>query len=528
MSTYPVKTNVNAMKAAYPIAPLHGALLVAGAAAALLFSILPAAANAQSSFEVTGWIPYWRSATGTADTLPHLDKLSEINPFVYTLRTDGTIVDNGSMDEDPWKSFTAQAKAKGVLVIPTIMSGDGATMHALLSNDASRAALVEQIAALVNEKGFDGIDIDFEGKRAETRQYFSAFLKELDQRLGNKWLMCTIETRLPHSEQYYGVEIPTGAGEYSNDLVEINKYCDRVRIMAYDQQGIDRKLSAEYEARGQLYAPVGDPAWIEKVVNHMAKDISKDKIVIGVPTYGYEYAVTAYANNQYDYDILWTFNPGYALPIAAQYNITPERAPWGEMAFAYVSSAAPIAPPSGGKFSALSAAAAASLYATQLNTNLTFRYLVWPDAQSVQTKIDLAKRLGVRGVALFKFDGGQDPNIWSTLAGVKQGTPTMTPSTGSSPSSPGSSAAPIARNISLGSRGEDVRTIQRILNASADTRVSASGAGSAGNETAYFGPASVAAIKKFQVKYGIAKAGVAGYGTVGPKTRAKLNQLIAS
>ena len=58
--------------------------------AAFLF-LLPSASFAADSFEVTGWIPYWRSATGTADVLPHLSELSEVNPFVYTLKNDGTI-----------------------------------------------------------------------------------------------------------------------------------------------------------------------------------------------------------------------------------------------------------------------------------------------------------------------------------------------------------------------------------------------------------------------------------------------------
>ena len=41
--------------------------------------------------------------------------------------------------------------------------------------------------------------------------------------------------------------------------------------------------------------------------------------------------------------------------------------------------------------------------------------LVWSDAKAIKDKIDLAKRLGVRGVAIFKIDGGADPAIWDAL-----------------------------------------------------------------------------------------------------------------
>ncbi|HEY4488098.1 MAG TPA: glycosyl hydrolase family 18 protein [Candidatus Paceibacterota bacterium] len=488
-------------------------------------SLVPLKADA-ASFEVTGWIPYWRTATGTADTLPHLDKLTEVNPFVYTLKQDGTLKDNGELDKEPWLSFIAEAKKKGVRVIPTVMSGDSELMHRILSNQRTRIALEDEITALVKVKGYDGIDIDFEGKLAKTRPYFSTFLKGLYMRMGQKWVMCTIETRLPHADQYYGVPIPPGAGEYSNDLVEINKYCDRVRIMAYDQQGIDRKLQSEYDARGELYAPVGDPAWIEKVVNHMSKDIPKHKMLIGVPTYGYEYAVTAYAGTQYVYDILWTFNPGWAVPLASQYGIAPQRNQTGELYFTYFpNTASTTAGFTLGPNSALLASAAASQFAQANNSNLTFRMMTWPDAQSVKVKVDLAKRLGVRGISIFKFDGGQDPNIWAALAGV------ATPNTPGTPSSGGSGAVSgtqLTRTLVLGSTGEDVRMLQRILNSDADTRIAASGVGSSGQETTRFAGMTLSAVRKFQVKHGIAQAGQLGYGVVGPMTRAKLNSLLAN
>lgn len=81
--------------------------------------------------------------------------------------------------------------------------------------------------------------------------------------------------------------------------------------------------------------------------------------------------------------------------------------------------------------------------------------------------------------------------------------------------------------LSLGKTHADVKRLQVALNSDADTQVSASGVGSPGNETNYFGAKTKISVQKFQVKYGIAKAGDAGYGNVGPATRAKLNALFA-
>ncbi len=379
--------------------------------------------SAANNFEVTGWIPYWRSATGTRDVLPHLDLLTEVNPFVYSVKTDGTIVDNGKLSEEPWLSFIAAAKEKHVRVVPTIMWSNPDAMHAILSSGPLRQGFEDQIASLVISNGFDGIDIDFEGKHAEDKNYYSKLLKGLSLRLGNKWLMCTIESRTPIDSRYYGADVPLDAGIYANDLKEINKYCDRVRIMTYDQQGIDLELSARAASSSQVYAPVGDPFWVRKVVEYMSKDIKKSKLLIGVPTYGYEYDVTAYADHQYTYDILWTFNPGYAWPIASQYGITPVRNMAGELQFTYMPSgnALPAAPVSLNNIpGALLAAAASSAYADSINSHQTFRLIDWPDAQSIAGKAELAADLGIRGISIFKFDGGEDQNMWNILVGVKQ------------------------------------------------------------------------------------------------------------
>ncbi|MDD5098482.1 MAG: peptidoglycan-binding domain-containing protein, partial [Candidatus Pacebacteria bacterium] len=73
-----------------------------------------------------------------------------------------------------------------------------------------------------------------------------------------------------------------------------------------------------------------------------------------------------------------------------------------------------------------------------------------------------------------------------------------------------------------GSTGNDVKYLQIFLNSDSATSI-----GNAGDETTYFGAMTKTAVGKFQIKYGlVSSASDAGYGSVGPKTRAKINTML--
>lgn len=368
-------------------------------------------------FEVYGWLPYWRAATSTADALPRLSSFTGVNPFAYSVKKDGSLYDLLHLTEEPWASFSATAQAGQVRVIPTVMWSDAQAMHTVLKSKTARTAHVRSIVAMVQEGNYEGVDIDYEQKWAETKPYFSQFLKELHFALGNKFLLCTIEPRTPLSARYEGTP-PSDATKYANDYVAINRYCDRVIIMAYDQGSIDVKLNA---ATNGPYVPNADVRWVEKVLTLALKEISPKKLIVGIPTYGYEYDVTPLSEQGYRYDRLWAFNPKYALDIATVLNVSPMRTASGELSLTYASTTAGLKPtavverqaqaglvPLGG---ALTSASANALVREE-----TFRVMWWSDASAIQDKVLLAKKLGVRGVAIFKIDGGQDPGLWDVLA----------------------------------------------------------------------------------------------------------------
>jgi hypothetical protein len=110
--------------------------------------------------------------------------------------------------------------------------------------------------------------------------------------------------------------------------------------------------------------------------------------------------------------------------------------------------------------------------------------------------------------------------------------PTITPSTSPIPSvttTPPSSpviTGTITANLTFGQTHPQVLLVQQILNKKGFV-IASSGPGSSGNETTMFGSLTRAAIQKFQCANAIACEGneyTTGYGRIGPRTRALLNQ----
>jgi len=383
----------------------------------LLVLLLPVGAFAQTAtttvatttpaLELAGWIPYWRVSEGTRDARTHLEVLDVLHPFAFSVQADGKIKDLAGLTKYLWTKLFRDARAQGVLVVPTVMWSDTNAMSDILLDPAKRALHVSRIVALVKKGKYDGIDIDYEGKRASTKDAYSAFLGELKTALGDKLLSCTIEARTPPESLYLPALLPATM-EYANDYGKLNEYCDRVNIMAYDQQRADILLN---KARtGMPYYPVADVAWVRKVVELALKDIAPEKLVLSVPTYGREVSLTVAPDWYKSYSSLWSVSQEYALDTAKEYGVTPVRNSAEEQSFSYV--------PKDSVFSTLfssgtgDVASRALAYASATGKTVSVNLVWWSDAEAIATKVALAKELGLRGISLFKIDGAEDPAIW--------------------------------------------------------------------------------------------------------------------
>lgn len=374
------------------------------------------ASTSSSDLEVSGWMPYWRDSEAIKDAKKHLASIDAVYPFAFTVTTKGELRDQAGLDDKDWRSFIKTAQKKDVAVIPTVMWSDGASIHTVLSATSTRTAHIKEITDMVKKGKFDGVDIDYEGKKSETINYFSQFLKELNDALGEKSLLCTIEARTPPASLYK--EVPAVIN-YANDYKAIAKYCDQVEIMAYDQQRADIKLNEERS--GKPYMPVADAEWVEKVIQQTLKEIPKEKIVLGISSYGHHYAVTVAPNWYRDYWKLGAMNVPSLLDVAKENKVTPTRNAAGEMSFSYLPKSSshvkltsslkiPKNTPKGDIV-----AARALAYANKTGNEVVFNIGWYSDAEAMKQKIDLAKKYGLKGVAFFKIDGEEDQKVWRYL-----------------------------------------------------------------------------------------------------------------
>lgn len=384
--------------------------------ALMLVSFVPSTSSAATQdLEVSGWIPYWRDSQGIKDAKKHIDDIDTVFPFAYTVTTQGMLADQAGLDKRDWQTFMKLADREDVEIIPTVMWSDGVSIHNVLSNPLMRKLHVLMIALMVEEGGYAGVDIDYEAKKSETKDYFSLFLAELKQVLGTRTLSCTIEARTPPASLY---RVVPEVINYANDYKAIATHCDRVQIMAYDQQRADIVLN---DARkGKPYMPVADIDWVRKVVELALKDIPKEKLVLGIPTYGHHYTVTVSPDWYRDYTRIGALNVPDMLDVAKEHRVTPTRNSAGEMGFSYLPKSSTLKLSSSLKIPKDTpkgeiVAARALAYANETGETVQFRVASYSDAGAMEDKIDLAQEYGLRGVALFKIDGEEDQKVWKYL-----------------------------------------------------------------------------------------------------------------
>lgn len=206
-------------------------------------------------------------------TLPYL---TELSVFSYGFTVEGYLVPP-LWDDEPliWK-----AREYGALPILTLTPFDtsGRFNNYLVSvvsnNMEAQANLIDQLLTTVRDKGYAGIDIDFEYILAEDREAFAAFVTNV---------------RMAANAEGYSVSValaPKTADDQPGLLYEGKDY-------ALLGEAANSVLLMTYEW-GYTYGPpmaVAPVNKVREVVEYALTRIPAEKISLGIPNYGYNWAL---------------------------------------------------------------------------------------------------------------------------------------------------------------------------------------------------------------------------------------------
>lgn len=170
--------------------------------------------------------------------------------------------------EDDYDQVLQFARDQGIKTHASVVLMDKDQMHTLLSNPTRYRHLIEQLTQQVQEKDYDGVNIDFEFLGQSDRDNFTRFLQELKQSIGSDKELSVAVFACTKPETWLS----------GYDYEAIGKIADRVIIMAYD-----------YSYSTSPAGPVAPLWWVDDVVAYTKSIIPADKILLGLPTYGYDW-----------------------------------------------------------------------------------------------------------------------------------------------------------------------------------------------------------------------------------------------
>ena len=204
--------------------------------------------------------------TSFAELEPFVDKLTCINVF-------------GELEPE----FINKCHEKGIQVFYSV----GGDEKLIDTEQKMKDRVNEYVSHCIAEK-YDGLDIDYEHLPDAFRPQYSDFLrlcaKEL-RAVGKKLSQCVPYT----SFMYDDANTPLFC-----DPQVLNETCDYVRVMCYDLYWAPGIQNPDYQERIDCtgFGPTTTYHWAEKVMQYWTSCIDLDKLVMALPAYGNDYAVT--------------------------------------------------------------------------------------------------------------------------------------------------------------------------------------------------------------------------------------------
>lgn len=250
---------------------IEGRMLVVGEA--LLLPGIPPLPEPIRDLRVSGYAYSYVNMSVLREALYHID---EFLIFSYGFTTMGELIppvqDDLPLIEEAW-----QAGVRPYLVL-TPFGEDGNFNNYLVklavTNENVKNNLIRQLSQTVQERGYAGVDVDFEYIFPEDREAYARFVRELKSVMHENGYEVSVALAPKTSRDQAGVLYE------GMDYRLLGESADWVFLMTYEW--------------GYTYGPdmaVAPIDKVRKVLDYAVTEIPADKIMMGIPNYGYDWTL---------------------------------------------------------------------------------------------------------------------------------------------------------------------------------------------------------------------------------------------
>lgn len=202
--------------------------------------------------------------------------LTELSVFSYGFTTNGELI--SPLTNDVWMIEKAKEYGVSPILVLTPFTENSVFNNQLIStlinNTTVQQNLIQNLLTTMRQKGYQGVDIDFEFVLPQDKEGYVAFIRQLTETMNNNGFKVSVALAPKTSATQKGL-IYEGI-----DYQVIGAYANSVLVMTYEW--------------GYTYGPpmaVAPLNKVREVLNFAVSQIPPEKIDMGIPNYGYDWTL---------------------------------------------------------------------------------------------------------------------------------------------------------------------------------------------------------------------------------------------
>ncbi|WP_027625831.1 LysM peptidoglycan-binding domain-containing protein [Clostridium lundense] len=201
-----------------------------------------------------------------------IEYLTYVTPFSHHVTADGGVT---PLDDDTILQVARDNKVATLMSVTNISGAnfDTQLIDNILNNNQLQTTLINNILDIIKRKGYYGVVVDFERISPENREKYNNFLRKLVAALHPNYIVATALAPKTY-------DVTTGSWHGAHDYKSHGEIVDFVIIMTYEWGWSGGPPMA--------VAPINE---VRKVINYAVSVIPPQKIMMGMPLYGYDWTL---------------------------------------------------------------------------------------------------------------------------------------------------------------------------------------------------------------------------------------------